>query len=108
MRTRVSRDGLRIKRQPQGRFDPGAIFQYKGDCGRLKGFVLIHKVMPKLDSLSKRDNEEVIADDHVVAEVLIPENGYSDYCLFWIEKRFLGVPSPESFASIIQHINNES
>ena len=106
MRTQVSREKLRIKQKPQEVFEPGAIFFYNGPFNRLKGFVLVHQINPRLDALSARDGRDIYADDHVVAEVLIPEKNYSDYCVFWIEKRYLKVPDLGSFKAILSAIAN--
>lgn len=104
MKQKVDRTKLRIKLSPQQNFEPGAIFQYSGSIERLKGFVLVHEVNPRFDTLSDRDKKEILATDHVVAEVLLPDLGYSDYCLFWIEKQYLRVPSPEAFNQIVKRI----
>lgn len=104
MRKRVDRTNLKIKPNPQQNFEPGTVFQYTGSVERLKGFVLVHRVNPRYDTLSDRDKREILATDHVVAEVLLPDLGYSDYCLFWIEKQYLKVPSTEAFNQVVRHL----
>lgn len=104
MKTLVDRSGLKIKSRPQKQFEVGAIFQYSGSSTILKGFLLVHKLNPKLEMLSKSQGKDVYADEHVVAEVLRPELGYADDCLFWIEKKYLRCPSQEEFTSIYQRL----
>lgn len=100
----VSREGVTLKRVPQDEFSPGTIFAYTGSLERLKGYVLIHEINPVLSSLSQRDGKPVIAENMVKAEVLIPENGYRDCCLFWIEKRHLSKPTAEQYSLILSKI----
>jgi hypothetical protein len=97
----VSRTNIRIKRKPQPSIEIGCIFRYSGSQNRLKNYLLIHAVNPAFSNLKDANGKPRIADDMVVAEVLVPENGFVDYCVFWVEKTALRVPSEAEYSKLL-------
>jgi hypothetical protein len=97
----VSREGINIKQKPQQKIEVGCIFRYGGSQSRLKYYLLVHKVNPEFSHLKDDNGKPLIADDMVVVEALRPDNGYADYCVFWVEKNSLRVPTVEQYAQIL-------
>jgi hypothetical protein len=110
-RVSVSRKDLHIKLEPHKDIVTGAIYLYKGTNERLKGFMLIHEVNPVFDSLFEKDenghstDKKIVANDLVKAEVLLPSRNYSDYCLFWINKKDLVTPSTDEYQMILARLD---
>jgi hypothetical protein len=100
----VSRSDLKIKDTPTQRIEVGAVFRYTGPYKRLRDFVLVHKLDPELKALPNQPGSGARLDDHVVAEVLCPDLGYADYCLFWIEKKYLRSPTESELSKVLESI----
>jgi hypothetical protein len=100
----VSRNDLKIKTTPAQSIEVGAVFRYTGPYKRLRDFVLVHKLDPELKALPNQTGETVRLSDHVAAEVLCPDLGYTDYCLFWIEKKYLRSPTEPELSKVLEAI----
>jgi len=100
----VSRKGLKIRQQTSSEIVPGTIARYRGSIDRLKEFLLIHEINPEYTALKNADGSPQREHDMVKAEVLKPENGYCDYCLFWVEKKPLTPLNEKEYREILAHL----
>jgi hypothetical protein len=74
----------------------GNIFKYVAHETRIKGLVLVHKVDPQHEFKELRKGWETFTDIAVVE--IMP----SDYCLFWVDKAYLQLPTQNELSALKQ------